>query len=295
MARRHRRLRLVGRYPRPVEEAAETVAADLTNPDQTLRAVYGSSVVYLLAGLKYDTHVWAEFWPRIMNNAIEACKRAGARLIFFDNVYMYGRVSGPMTEETPFNPCSRKGDVRARIASMLLDEIRAGNLQAMIARSADFYGPNARTSLPGIMVFGRYARGASAMWLVNDDVSHSFTYTPDAAESLALLAESNSAWNQTWHVPTAGNPPTGKSFILTAATAFGVKPRYRVLRPPLLHLAGLFNADARETCEMLYQNDSPYVFDSGKFNDAFGFQPTAYVDGIRQAATAYAGLRRRIA
>jgi hypothetical protein len=45
-----------------------------------------------------------------MDNAIEACKRARAKLIFFENVYMYGKVSGPMTEETPFNPCSKKGE-----------------------------------------------------------------------------------------------------------------------------------------------------------------------------------------
>ena len=52
-----------------------------------------------------------------MSNSIEACKRAGAKLIFFDNVYMYGKAGGPMTEETPFNPCSKKGEIRAKIAS----------------------------------------------------------------------------------------------------------------------------------------------------------------------------------
>ena len=64
-----------------------------------------------------------------------------------------------------------------------------------------------------MLVFDRLANGAKAMWLVNDSVKHSFTFTPDAGRSLAILAESAGAWNQTWHVPTTSNPPTGKQFI----------------------------------------------------------------------------------
>jgi hypothetical protein len=137
--------RLVGRNPVSTPSATEVVSADLSDKDQTVRAVAGSSVVYLLAGLKYDHKLWTELWPHIMANTIEACKRAQARLIFFDNVYMYGKVAGAMTEETPFNPCSKKGEIRAKIASTLIEEWRGGNLTAMIARSADFYGPGVKT------------------------------------------------------------------------------------------------------------------------------------------------------
>src|SRR5450755_4869805 len=92
LAKRNEPFRLVGRSPQTTPGAAETVAADLTDKDQTVRAVAGSSIVHLLIGLKYDYKVWREMWPRVMGNTIEACKRAGAKLIFFDNVYMYGRV-----------------------------------------------------------------------------------------------------------------------------------------------------------------------------------------------------------
>src|SRR6266496_1897086 len=119
-------VRLVGRHPRSAPGATEVVAADISSLDQTISAVSGSSVVYLLVGLKYDINVWRELWPRIMSNAIEACKRASAKLIFFDNVYAYGKVVGPMTEKTPFNPCSRKGEIRAQIATTLLNEIAKG-------------------------------------------------------------------------------------------------------------------------------------------------------------------------
>src|SRR5207249_232247 len=107
LAAKNQPFRLVGRNPNAAPGATEMFAADLTDRDQTIRAVAGSSVVHLLVGLKYDHTLWQDVWPRIMSNTIEACKRARAKLIFFDNVYMYGKVSGPMTEETSFNPRSK--------------------------------------------------------------------------------------------------------------------------------------------------------------------------------------------
>jgi len=280
-------LRLVGRNPKATPGATETVAADLTDKDQTIRAVAGSSVVYLLVGLKYDHKLWQEVWPRVMSNTIEACKRARAKLLFFDNVYMYGKVTGPMTEETPFNPCSKKGEIRAKIATTLINESKSGGLVAMIARSADFYGPNARNGVPNLLVFEPFARKLKASWLLNDSVPHSFTYTPDAAQSLVQLAERATAWNQTWHVPTRPNPLTGKEFVAIAAKEFGVAPKYRVLRRPLLRIAGWFDPLVAESYEMLYQSDSPYLFDSSKFAREFGFVGTSYAEGIRTTAASF--------
>ena len=286
LAAGNRPFRLVGRNPRPTPGATETVSADLTNREQTLAAVLGSSVVYLLVGLKYDHKVWADEWPRVMGNTIEACKRARAKLVFFDNVYMYGRVHGTMTEETPFNPCSKKGEIRAKIATTLRDQWKSGALTAMIARAADFYGPGVRNGVPNLLVFAPLSQKKKASWLVNDSVPHSFTYTPDAARSLVQLAESEAAWNQTWHVPTAPHPLTGKELIGLAAKELGVAPRYRVLSRPMLRLAGWFNPLVAESYEMLYQSDAPYLFDSGKFAREFGFAGTPYAEGIRATAAA---------
>jgi len=243
--------------------------------------------VHLLVGLKYDRRVWQDMWPRIMSNTIEACKRAGAKLIFFDNVYMYGKVSGAMTEETAFNPCSHKGEIRAKIATMLIDEWKSGSVTAMIARSADFYGPDAQNAVPNLLVFQPLARNRKASWLVNDAVPHSFTYTPDAAQSLMQLAQRPNAWNQTWHVPTTPDPLTGKEFVALAAKAIGVLPRHRLLSRPMLRIAGWFDPLVAESYEMLYQSDRPYLFDSSKYAREFGFAGTPYVDGIRTTAAAF--------
>jgi nucleoside-diphosphate-sugar epimerase len=287
LAAQQKPFRLVSRSAHPASGATEVLTADLADRDQTLRAVAGSSVAVLLAGLKYDRNVWAESWPRIMANTIEACKRANAKLVFFDNVYMYGRVSGPMTEDTPFNPCSRKGEIRARIATTLLDEIRRGSLTALIARAADFYGPATRAGLPNILVFDALAKNQPASWFVNDRVPHSLTYTPDAARGVLTLLESDTAWNQTWHLPTAPNPPTATELIAAAAEAMHVAPKHRVLARPVVRVFGWFRPIVGELYEMLYQYDSPYLFDSSKFASAFGFPGTPYSEGIAATAAAY--------
>jgi nucleoside-diphosphate-sugar epimerase len=285
LAAENQPMRMVSRKGSAVH-GAQPIAADITDRDQTMNAVAGSDVVCLVAGLKYDRRVWAEAWPRIMTNAIEACKRANARLLFFDNVYMYGR-AGVMTETTPYNPCSVKGEVRAKIATMLENEWKAGFLTAMIARSADFYGPGAPNGLPNTLVFDPLSKGQSASCLVSDAFPHSYTYTPDAAKGVAQLLRADTAWNQTWHLPTAPNPPTGKEFIIKAAAALGVAPKYRVLGKAMVRIFGWFNPIVGEIHEMLYQNDAPYIFDSSKYAAAFDFAGTPYDDGIAATAVSY--------
>jgi nucleoside-diphosphate-sugar epimerase len=206
-------VKLVSRSGRALPRA-EPVRADLTKAADVLDAVEQSSVVYLIAGLPYSTAVWREEWPKVMQNTIAACSAKGAKLLFFDNVYMYGKVRGPMKEDSPVAPCSRKGEIRARIADLLLSAAGRGHLQALIARSADFYGPYARgSSVPMLLVIGRLAEGKNAQWLINPHARHSLTYTLDCGKALSLLAKSENASGQVWHLPTASPPLTGEEFI----------------------------------------------------------------------------------
>jgi nucleoside-diphosphate-sugar epimerase len=287
---RHKQpVRLVSRRPQaPQFTGAESLQADMSDPQQALRAIEGSAVVYLCIGLKYDFSVWRQQWPKIMTNTIEACCRAKAKLIFFDNVYMYGGVSGPMTEETPYDPQSRKGDLRARLATQLMSEVRKGNITASIARSADFYGPGSdKTGLPNLLVISRLAKGKKAQWLMNTGVQHSFTYTEDAVKALYMLARDENSWNQVWHLPTAANPLTGDAFVKTAARHLGVPARYTVLPKWMIGLGGLFDKTTAELREMLYQYEFEYLFDSSKFEKAYQFQPASYEEGIKATANAY--------
>jgi nucleoside-diphosphate-sugar epimerase len=276
-------VRAVSRRVHAARGTVEQVQADLTDPVDTRRAIAGSKVVYLVAGLPYETAAWRRDWPRVMDNVIAGCREAGSRLVFFDNVYAYGRLRGAATESTASDPVAEKGVVRAAIAGRLLQAMAAGEVEALIARAADFYGPGATNTFVHSMVFTALARGQKAAWLVNDEVPHSFTYTPDAARATAVLGNTPDAFGQIWHLPTRADPPTGRRFIELAATELDTSPDYRVLRPWMMRMAGLFNPLARESVEMLYQYEKPYVISSAKYESRFG-PATSYEDGIRRTA-----------
>ena len=268
-----------GRAP----EGTEAVKADILSYPELAKSVEGSDVVYLLAGLQYSYKVWAEQWPGIMRNTIDACKAAGAGLIFFDNVYMYGKVDGKMTEETPYNPCSRKGEIRAKIAGLLQEEIKSGNIKASIARSADFYGPYATyVSIPYVMAIDKLLNGKKPQWLVNAETPHSYTFTRDCGKALFMMSGNEASFGQVWHLPTSNPGINGKTFIELAAGELGVPAGYTVLKKWMVRLAGYFNTTIREIFEMTYQYEFPYYFDSSKFNNYFNYQPAGYEDGLRE-------------
>jgi len=273
-------IRLVSRNPKRINPTDQLVTADLTNPQQVLTAVEGSDVVYLTVGLEYKIGVWQTQWQLVMKNVIDACKTHKAKLVFFDNVYAYGLVKGWMKEDSLVNPASKKGEVRAEIGQMIMSEVEHGHLDAIIARAADFYGPNTPLSFVTVTVFDNFKKGKKAQWFIDANKKHSMTYTPDAGKATAILGNTISAYNQIWHLPTDKNVLTGKEFIEIAAKAFDVEPRYTVLKKWMIQMVGMFVPVVKESIEMLYQNEYDYLFDSTKFEKAFNFTPTSYQDGI---------------
>jgi nucleoside-diphosphate-sugar epimerase len=275
-------VRLVSRTPVRINATDELVAADLMNAAQTDAAVAGSEVVYLTAGLPYKTGVWQQQWPVIMQNVIQACQKHGAKLVFFDNVYMYDSNSLPnMNEETPVQPISKKGKVRAQLAQTLLDEVAKGKLTAMIVRAADFYGPGVGNSAVMETVYKNLKKGKKAMWLADATKVHSCTYVPDAAKATALLGNTPDAFNQAWHLPTSDEKLTGKDWVELFAKEMGVAPNFKTMGKGIIRLGGLFVPFLRELIEMLYQNEQDYFFNSQKFNQRFNFKPTSYQQGVK--------------
>ena len=274
------KIRQVSRHPKRVNASDELVTADLLNYEQTEKAVTGSEVTYLLAGLTYKTSTWQEQWPKVMKNTIDACKKHNSKLVFFDNVYSYGLVNGLMTESTPFNPTSKKGEVRAKIATMLLDEIKAKNLESLIVRAADFYGPNVPLSLTHSMVTEKLKAGKAAQWMGDIRKIHSFTYTPDAGKSVAILGNTPSAYNQTWHALNSSEKITGEQYIKIACEIMNRPYKVQALPKFGVRVLGLFVPVLREFVEMMYQYENDYIFDSSKFEKTFTIKATDYKTGI---------------
>lgn len=275
------KIRLVSRNPEKVNPDDELFAADLTDASQVEKAVQGSEVVYLTVGFEYKLKVWQEKWPKVMSNVIGACKKHHAKLVFFDNIYMYDPdfLIG-MTEETPVKPPSKKGEIRASILNMLLEAMKTGELIALIARSADFIGP--KNSMLSEMVYKDLKIGKKATWLADTSKIHNFTFTNDAARATALLGNTPDSFGQTWHLPTDRTPLTGKDWIDMFAKELKVGSKISVMPVWMLGILGIFVPILKEFKEMAYQYDRDYLFDSSKFEKRFGFKPATPQEAVRQ-------------
>jgi nucleoside-diphosphate-sugar epimerase len=277
-----KQVRLVARNPQQVNGDDELFKADLTKADDVDRAVAGSDIVYLTAGLKYDIKVWKRDWPVVMSNVINACLKHNASLVFPDNVYMYATSEIPhMTEQSRIAPPSKKGQVRTTLHEMIFHAVQDRGLKALIARSADFYGPDVKNSPLSVTVLEKFQKKQKAFWQVDADKIHSFTYTPDAAKATAILGNTPDAYGEVWHLPTSSERLTGKDFISRVAKEMNVEPRYYILSKFMIGLIGLFVPLVKELKEMSYQYDQEYFFDSSKFEKRFSFKPIRYDEGIK--------------
>ena len=276
-------IRLVGRKPIQVNADDELFVADLLDAGGVQQAVAGSEVAYLCAGLPYNASLWARDWPRLMRNVIDACREHGTKLVFVDNVYAYApEALLHMTETAAIGPVSKKGVVRKQVLDMLQEAVAQYDLEVLIARSADFYGPDNRNSILLELVYNQLKKGKRALWQCDVNRIHSFTYTPDAAKAIALLGNSKDAFGRVWHLPTSHEKLTGADWVGLFAAALGVRPRVWKLKNWLLRLAGLAVPLMRDIAEMSYQYQYDYFFDSSEIEQVFGLTATPVQQAIAE-------------
>jgi nucleoside-diphosphate-sugar epimerase len=277
------KVRLVSRHPEKVNDTDELFTADVSDLKQIDKAITGSEVVYVTIGFVYNLKIWQKTWPPFMQEVISSCKKNNVRLVFFDNMYIYSKSSVPfMTEDSTVLPPSEKGKVRKTIREMIINEVEKKNLTALIARSADFYGPGNKNSSLSIMVADNLMKGKKAQVIGNPGKIHTYTYTPDAAKATALLGNTPDAYNQEWHVLTTKERLTTLDWIELIAKEVNTEAMVQRFPVWMLNVLGLFVPIMREFPEMLYQNDQDYIFDSTKFEKRFGMTATSPKDGIKR-------------
>jgi nucleoside-diphosphate-sugar epimerase len=263
-----------------VPDGVERVAADIAMPEGARRACAGAAVVYHCAQPPYTE--WVELFPPLTRAVLDGTAEAGAKLVFADNLYVYGPPEGPMTEETPQRAQGKKGRIRIEMAAAILRAHSDGRLRCTIGRSSDYYGPRGTTSTVGDNLMKPVLRGKRARWLGSLDQAHTLNYLEDMARALVTLGEREEADGEVWHLPAA-EPLTGRQFLTLVYEAAGLVPKVGVAPRPMIRLVGVFNPLVRELNETLYQFERPFVSDASKFHAAFGpFEPTAHADAVRR-------------
>jgi len=276
-------IRLVSRSPKKVNETDELLSADLLDAYQTEKAVEGSEIVYLTAGLPNNWKIAKVQWPVIMQNVMAACQKHNAKLVFFDNTYMYGKSDGIITESAPFLSKGKKGKIRGEVTTMLLNAIQQKDITAMICRAPEFYGPRKTKSYTNSLIFGNIKRSTMIKVFLTDNTLRTLIYTPDAAKAMALLGNTPDAYQQTWHLPCDTNRLTVKEFIQLTSEIYGEKLEYIILKYWKIRLKSLFNPNLKETVELLHRYKTDNIFDATKFQKRFpDFKITTYREGISE-------------
>lgn len=275
LVREGKRVRVAKRAPKGMAPGIEAVVGDALDPAFCLRAAEGARTLYHCMNPPYDTAVWAATLPRLMDNLIAAAARIKARLVVLDNVYMLGRPNGrALNEDSPVQPCSRKGEIRARVAETLFAAHQRGDVLATSGRASDFYGPGAVASFMGDWYWPATLAGKPVRLPIDPDAVHSYHYTPDVAAGLAALGcADDDAYGRPWMLPCEP-APTLRALTQRCSQQLGRDIRLAPLPIWMLKTAGVFMPLMRELIEMRYQWDAPFVVDDSRFRARFGLQPT---------------------
>jgi nucleoside-diphosphate-sugar epimerase len=280
------RVRLVRRGPAGAARSGlEWASGDLSDLGFAEAATRGASVVYDCTSPPYDA--WTTLLLPLSRGAMHGAKVAGAKLVALDNLYMYGRMDGLISETSPVAPCSRKGELRARLAEERRLAHERGDVRVATGRASDFFGPGVvRQTTFGDRFFRRVFAGKAAECFGDPDAPHSLSYALDVARGLVTLADHDETFGGVWHLPV--NAPESMRQT-TARVARALERSIPVTRLPRLALRamGLFMPIAGEVVEMAYQWDAPYVVDDSKFRAAFGGAPTG-IDEIIGATARWA-------
>lgn len=262
-----------------VPPGVEVVAADASDPAAAAAATDGAETVYQCLNPAY--HRWAEDFPPLQTAVVGACRTHGARLVSFENVYLYGDTGGePMTEETPARPHTRKGQVRHAMAEELRSLFEAGDLDVRTARASDYFGPGGLEQSPlGALVIGRALAGKKAQVVGDPDQPHSYTFVPDAGRTLAELGTRDDVSGEVFHVPNAPARST-REIVGMVGAQLGTEVEVSTAPRLVLRAMGLFNPSVREVIEMLYEFEQPFVVDSSKAQHRLGLSPTPLDDAL---------------
>lgn len=277
-------VRMVNRSGRmdEVPPGVEVVASDLYDQARVREVTRGARVVYQSAQPNYFE--WPGKFPPLQKSIIDGLTGSAIKLVIVENLYMYGATNGtPMTENMPHNAHTRKGKTRSEISKAALAAHRDGKLRVTMGRGSDFFGPRGLpTAVMGERTFYPLLNGKPAQLIGNIDLPHTHTYIPDFGKALVTLGERSESDGQAWHVPNDIPQVTQREMVMMIAEEAGVELKMNKMGRLMMAIGGLFIPEAKETLEMMYEFEKPFIVDSGKFEKTFGIKATPMREAIKE-------------
>ena len=288
LVRRGEAVRMVNRSGKMTEApvGVEIVASDLYDQARVQEVTRGARVVYQSAQPNYSE--WPEKFPRLQDSIIQGLTGSNVKLVLVENLYMYGDPNGnPITEDMPYNAHTRKGRARAEISTDAFQAHKEGRVRVTSARGGNFFGPWGTDSTMGGRAFFPLLRGKPAQLIGRIDLPHSHTYIKDFGTALIILGERAEADGQAWHVPNDQPRMSQGELVRMFADEAGMEPKISSMGKLMMAIGGLFIPEAKETVEMMYEFNKPFIVDSNKFEKTFGIKATPIREAIQETVTWY--------
>jgi nucleoside-diphosphate-sugar epimerase len=275
------------RAPPDLPKGATFAPTDALDRDTVVKAVREAGQFVVTIGLPYSGVLWRDVWPKAIANFVAACKATSARMVFIDDLYMYGPQTRPLVETMPLSDTGLKPAARSAVTRIWMAAAAAGEARVAALRAPDFYGPGVGNSFLGDTSIGKLAQRKAAVFVGSPDVLHDYAYVPDIARATTtLLAAPDSAFGQAWHMPCAPTRTT-RDILQIAAEALDVKLRISALPAWMLGPGAMFSPFLRELKEMRFQWDRPYQVDASRFEAAFWSDVTPFETGVPATARAF--------
>jgi nucleoside-diphosphate-sugar epimerase len=139
----------------------------------------------------------------------------------------------------------------------------------------------------GARAFYPLLRGKPAQLIGHTDIPHTHTYVKDFGRALVMLGEREEADGQAWHVPNDEPNVTQAALVQLFAQEAGVEPKLSSMGKTMMAIGGLFIPEAKESVEMMYEFDMPFIIDSSRFEKTFGMRATPMREAIKETVAWY--------
>ncbi|BBG03243.1 MULTISPECIES: NAD-dependent epimerase/dehydratase family protein [Pseudonocardia] len=290
LAARGEQVRIVSRRGGgPEHPSIEPIATDVTGRGTLARLTGDAVALYDCAAPPY--HRWPEEWPPLAGALLEAAEHSGAVLVSAGNLYLYGPVTGPMTEHSPIRPAGAKARVRAQVWQDALDRHRAGRIRTVEVRASDHLGAGSRSLLTGL-VLPRLLAGRRAFVPADLDAPHTWTAVSDVARTMVAVAAAPATWGRAWHVPSADPVSIREIAVLACRHTGSAAPRLHTLPRAALWLGGLTDPTVRALRETQYQFRAPFLLDSTEATATLGIAPTPVAESLAETVEALGAAHR---
>jgi nucleoside-diphosphate-sugar epimerase len=257
----------------PDDARIRRVPVDASSVDALLAVAPTAAVIYNCVNPEYTR--WPTDWPPMAQAFLEYAERTGAVLATVSNLYGYGPVDVPMTEDLPLAADGDKAQVRVRMWEDAKAANDSGRIRATEVRGSDYICPGAQSML-GERVMPRILAGKGVQLIGDIDQPHTWTAPIDVARMVVTAAADERGWGRAWHVPS-NSPRSQREAVGDLAASAGVGPVKASSVPgALLWGLGLFQPMIRELKETDYQRTRPYLLDDSAARSTFGLEPTPW-------------------